>query len=395
MNHKIIELFEQSLEVIAVGLEFAASYIEVVNHALEKIAHILGRAHGVIVASIFFFKGLSGIHRVIFKGKTKSLVSKIAKTVMFTCISGLSLAAIVAFAMIGAAPSAGLLVTAISIDMALAGFRHLRTRKKVARLKALSKALTSDEGMTQDEKSELVTLMKDVDITEESLGKMEGVDREKLMLSMAKRHQYLEGKMKKRLGKFVHSCISTGLMVGFTVMVFLNPVAALVVVGVMTLAAVVKVFKVAHEVHKESIIKKLKSDRIIDEDSLTRAPEAVPAPSLGDGDEDSLISAPDAGSASSLGESKEDRDEYSLSSAPKVKSIKRSTLTLSKIDSLSAHAEVEDLLASNPKATKVDQSHEQKIVRNEEKRSKDEYRLKHKLTPVKADEDDDERTEKP
>lgn len=33
MNHKIVELYEQLIEWIAVSLEFAASYIEVVNHA--------------------------------------------------------------------------------------------------------------------------------------------------------------------------------------------------------------------------------------------------------------------------------------------------------------------------------------------------------------------------
>ena len=178
---------------------------------------------------------------------------------MSFCISVLSVAAIVCFVVVGTTPATAVLLAALSVDMVLTGFRYLRTRRKVTRLKALHKALTSDEGMTQDEKSELVTLMKDVDITEESLGKMEGMDREKLILSMAKRHRYLEGKMQKRFGTFTHSLVNTGLMALFMVMVVLNPVAALVVVGVISLVTVKRIFEAAKEVHEESIHKKLKS----------------------------------------------------------------------------------------------------------------------------------------
>jgi hypothetical protein len=293
MNHKIVELYEQLIEWIAVSLEFAASYIEVVNHALEHIAHKLGRAHGIIVASIYLFKGLEGIHRVLFKGKTKDLVSKIAKTVMSSCISVLSVAAIVCFVVVGTIPATAVLLAALSVDMVLTGFRHLRTRRKVTRLKALHKALTSDEGMTPDEKLELVTLMKG-DITEESLNEMKKGDQKNLIISVEKRLKHLESKRKERFGAFTHSVVNTGLMALFMVMVVLNPVAALVVVGVISLVTVKRIFEAAKEVHEESIHKKLKSRVSLASPNSGLDSKVDPAPDAEVGLDSKVDPAPDA-----------------------------------------------------------------------------------------------------
>ena len=252
MFEKLLYFLAEAGEMVAASLGAVEKYLHATSHAMVNVAHRLGGAHVLLHSSIFLYHGISGLYRILFKGKTKSLRSKIAKTMMFLCISGCALAASIVVVTVGMMPAMGLLIASSSVYGALMGYRYNRTATKIARLQELSAAIKGGGKLTEDQKTTFEKLMKKSEV--KGLLDAEGKEGDS---PIAGRIKHLEKKKEERRSKFTISIVNFTFTVALVVLVAVNPILAFALAGVLVVVTGFNIYKESKEVHETLLSKSL------------------------------------------------------------------------------------------------------------------------------------------